>query len=206
KAAIAQIRLAPFRADDTGSDGFTDPQWIADGKANVAHAHLIGIAERKHGQLRGADLQHREIAGFIGSHDFRLEVPPIHQIDADLLSAVNDVIVRQYVPVFPNDHARTEGGLLLHGRLSAAAEPIWAAPAEKPVEKGIALKIELLGRAHAGSRMHGHHRGRDAVDRVRVRHDIALRRDVPGYRLRRLHSASGGATVIALAVVALAEP
>src|SRR5206468_2768807 len=85
-AAAYGISRAAFGADDPGRDGLANAERIADREADIANAHLIGIAELQHGQVGGADLQNGEIAGSVGAHKFRGKSAGGAELDLNVLS------------------------------------------------------------------------------------------------------------------------
>ena len=74
---------------------------IADRDDVVADAQRRRIAERDARQVRGLDLQHREVGAFVGADDARREAAVLEQRDGDLVGVRDDVVVREDVAVAP---------------------------------------------------------------------------------------------------------
>ena len=70
EAAVAQTGGSALGADNPRCHGFADPQRIADGQADIAHADPVRITQRQDRKIRRSDLQHGQVAGRIRAYQF----------------------------------------------------------------------------------------------------------------------------------------
>src|SRR4029450_7544451 len=80
----------------------------------IPHLHLFGLAEREGADAVGVvDLEQRDVGGGIGADDLRALGVTVAQLDLDVLGALDDMRVGEYVPVVVDQEARARGGALL---------------------------------------------------------------------------------------------
>ena len=108
-AAPGEIERAPFGADDARGDGEGEvlAQRIAHGQHPLAHPGAVAVAEGSGREIRGVDLQHRDVGRGVGAHQLRLELAPVQKPDREILGAVHHVGVGQDVAVTAHDEARS---------------------------------------------------------------------------------------------------
>ena len=148
-------RRASLRADDAHRHGLADAERVADREHDVADADLVGVAERQRLQVGAVDLQHRQVARLVGADDLRLEGAAVGQFDADLLGAVDHVVVGEDVAVRPDDDAGAEAALAPLRRL----RPLRPWPTELIAEELAELVRDVLADvADAPLRADGHDR------------------------------------------------
>ena len=131
---------APERADDAGRHAVREAERIADRHDVVADAQRRRIAERDARQVRGVDLQHREIRAFVRADDARREAAVLEQRDGDLVGVRDDVMVRQDVAVGGvDDDARARAFDLALARPAAAPRSRRIAAATRLAESAARL-------------------------------------------------------------------
>ena len=149
--------VAADRRDDAGGNGFIQAEGTADGQHPVADVHAVGVAQLGSGQrLLGVDLDHREIGFRIGA-DHRRSVGHglgiAHQVDANLVSLVDHVIVGEDVALGIDDHARAQRALAHIGRAAELAAALTTAArlsAEEAVKEILEGTIVLATAAAVG--------------------------------------------------------
>ena len=106
KIIIRPADDAAFRADNSGGDGLAESVGIADRNYPLAHANRVGIARRDDRQfsLAGFNLNQRNIGFDIAPNHVGVKFLPVKQRNTNLLRALDDVIIRNNIPVlFKND-------------------------------------------------------------------------------------------------------
>ena len=63
---------ASERADDARRDRVTETEGVADRDDEIADLSLVGIGDRNLGEVRGLDLQHRDVGALVLADDFRV--------------------------------------------------------------------------------------------------------------------------------------
>ncbi len=146
---------ASERADNPGGDRLSEPERVADGHHEVAHAKRIGVSQLHRGQAVSLHLDYRHVRGRIGAHHLRVEPASIAQGDGNFLGLVDDVIVGDDVTVLGIDNdagAETLGPPMARpiGQLEEATE-------KRVTEQGVL--------AHENGALRGdiHHRRRDLL-------------------------------------------
>ncbi len=102
---------------DSHRGRLADAERIADGENDVAHLHLGGIADRKRGQARGIDFDHRHIGLRIGADELCRELPIVAEENLDIGGAIDDVVVGEDRSIGGDNHAGTQAVLALRTRL-----------------------------------------------------------------------------------------
>src|SRR5437867_3573997 len=109
---------APQGADDAHRDGLRKPEGAADRQDDVAHLELVVVAPLEVRQVRGFDLDDRQIGLRIHADDLGRMFLLVRQIDLDVGGAIDHVVVGHDVAVRIDDHA----GPARHVRTGRAAE------------------------------------------------------------------------------------
>ena len=147
-------------ADDSHGDGLSDSIRIADRQNFIAHLQFRRVADGDCRQVRGVDLDHRDIGLGVGADDLGFEFAAVGKSDADVRGAVDYVIVRENVAIGTDNDARTEAAFTMGlRRLGCTALPSTAAE-ELAKQIGFVTLPEL---AHAGRGFH-HLRSRNFDD------------------------------------------
>ena len=102
--------------------------------------------------------QHREIAALVAQQHLGVEFALVGERDANLIGALDDVVIGDDDAARINDHAGAERALdALAGGPHAGQLPAEEAPKERIVEEGVARAL------HLALRVDVHHRGRRAL-------------------------------------------
>ncbi len=141
-----------------------DAERIADREHEVADLNLVGIAEfdRRKALLHILQSQHRKIAALIAQQHLGFEFALVGERHANLVGALDDVMIGDDDAARIDDHARAERALdALAGRPHARQLPAEKAAEKRVVEEGIARALHLALRVdvHHGGCRALHHRG-----------------------------------------------
>src|SRR6184192_721241 len=138
---VAADAVARRRRDDPDGHRAIEAEGVADRDRPLADAELVGVAElRDRQQRRRIHLEHGEVGLRIATHELRGELPPVREAHGDVLSVLDDVVVRQDVSFGIHDHAR-----------AARARVLARTPAEEALVELLAEEFpeplrRLLGR------------------------------------------------------------
>lgn len=72
-----------------------DAERVSDGQDHIADLQCVGVGKRHHRQSVERDLQHRHIAFRVGAHHGGRRAAAIGQLDVDVASALDHVVVGQ---------------------------------------------------------------------------------------------------------------
>ena len=138
-------------AHDPHGNGLVQAEGVADSQNDVSDLQFAGLAEFDRRQVPGIDLDDGEVRPRVGADDLAGELPFVVEDHLDLISALDDVVVRQNISLLGHDHAGTQGrGLVFSVFLSRLVELIAEkAPEERVVEhvaEGIFLHRDHRGR------------------------------------------------------------
>ncbi len=112
--AVRIDAAAPECAHDAGGHGVLQAERVADRQHEVAHLHLVGIAElHLHEVLRILDLQDCDVGAWVGADHLGLQAAVVMQDDLDFLGIVDDVVVGEDVALRGIDDDPGTGALHL---------------------------------------------------------------------------------------------
>src|SRR5206468_12704039 len=131
-----------LRTDDAHGHCLADAERVAHREDNVAHTNAVGVAKGKRVKIGRVDLDERQIARLVGADYFRVERAAVAQFDADLVRAVDDVVVGQNVAVGRRNDARSEAALL-ERRRTARSAALPELVAEELTEEVVVRQLEL---------------------------------------------------------------
>src|SRR5581483_4933415 len=138
RGVVRRGDLAPEGADDPAGDGVVEPERVADRDDAVADLDLVGVAERDRVEpaRQRVDLDHREVRRGVLADERRLVGRAVGERDRDVRGAVDDVLVRDDVPLRVVDEARP-----LRLGLAGAAERVRLTAARRDVDLDDGIRV-----------------------------------------------------------------
>ena len=103
--SVTPSRPRPGGADDALRHCLAEPERIADGEHDIAGAQVVRSAKGHDRRIVEGDPQHREIRVRIRADDLRRRHASVGQLHADLIGALNDMMIGDEVALLIDDHA-----------------------------------------------------------------------------------------------------
>src|SRR5262249_47448582 len=151
------------------------------GEHHVAYLRGVGVTNRHRRKICALDFQERQVARLVRAHELRLQGAAVVEFDADIVSGIDHMVVREDVTIRADDHAGAQPTLAerLRSTLStaAAATPVAliAREAELIAEEAaqhvfVVVAATKLGRARLGLAfdLNGDYTGSDDLHDVGV--------------------------------------
>src|SRR4029450_7570228 len=115
--------MPPLSADDARGHRAVESERSADCHYPLAYFQLIGISQGGGGKIGlGVDPDHGNVSFLIPGDDFGFILLPIRQLDDDLGSVLDHMVVGQNRPVAVDDETGAEAALALGSARHRSAE------------------------------------------------------------------------------------